>query len=79
MYAGRFPSDDGYFLSRQPAKPGTYVVSKKVDFPKHYTRVTFYLNSFVTIPNTRQVEDMDYRNQYMEELTFVRPNPNPEG
>ncbi len=78
VYAGRFPSDAGYFLSRQPARPGTCVVSRKVDVPAHVNRVTLYLNSFVTLPNTSQVEDMDYRNQDMVELTFIRPNPNPE-
>lgn len=78
VYAGRYPSDDGYFLSRQPAKPGTCVVSKKMDFPAHCNRVTFYLNSFVTIPNARQVEDMD-NPQPMHGGADVRPPESQSG
>jgi hypothetical protein len=77
VYCGRYPSDDGYFLSKQPAKPGTYVVSKKVDFPSHYYKVTLYLHTYVTIPDLKQVWDMDYRNHSMVKLEFARPDPNP--
>jgi hypothetical protein len=77
VYCGRHATDDGYFLSRQPAKPGTYVVSKKVDFPSYYNKVTLYLNSFVTLPSAERAEDMDYRNHYTIKLEFTRPDPNP--
>jgi hypothetical protein len=78
VYAGSYPSYNDYFMYKVPAKQGTYEVRKELKFIKSWeNEAKFYLNSYVTIPNIKQVWDMDYRNNSVVWLKFTRPNPNP--
>jgi hypothetical protein len=80
VYCGNYVNSNNYFLVSKPAKPGTYVVSKKLNITSIYATgedFSFYLNSFVTNPDAKHVWDMDYRNNGTIHLKFKRPNPNP--
>jgi hypothetical protein len=78
VYCGSAPSFDNYFMVRKPARPGSYVISKKLGFITiRDTQVSFYMNSYVPIPDAMRVCDMDYRNNSVIYLKFTRPNPNP--